>query len=298
MTVSPELFLPDPDLSTLDVAMPKDVAISHYWAGPLTATCDVVALVLLGPASALAYEYFARGVETSRPNYLGVSCLVAGLTVSLFKSRGLYNRSFVLGQDAFIPIFKTWLLVFALLAVGAFLLGISEQLSRGALLVYFATGGLALTSTRRILRGYLRKSIDNGSIRGRRVLLIGDRQEISFADLGPALRCHGYSLAATFLYDSARTDLAPDDQLSWGDIIDTAHSGKIDEIVVAGRWSEIARVETIVDRLRIFPIPIRLGVEFRSRVGLGRERGARRKPALFVEEGRKLRGHQSVGFRA
>lgn len=258
MSVSPELFLPDPDLSTLDVSSPKDVTISHYWAGPLAAAFDAATLVVLGPISATAYEYFASGFETGRRSYLGVSCVVASLTVALFKSRGLYNRSSVLGQDAFLPIVKTWLLVFALLAGGTFLLGLSEQLSRGVLVVYFTTGGVTLMGTRHILRGYVQKSIDSGSIKGRRVLLIGDRQEVSFADPGPALRCHGYSLAASFLYDSAQTEVGPDDQLPWGDIMDAARSGGIDEIVVAGRWSEIARIETIVDRLRMFPIPIRL----------------------------------------
>src|SRR6185369_10326061 len=111
--------------------------------------------LLLSVVSGPFYEWFARGGDPSALTYMGIGALVAALTVSLLESRGFYRRSLVLDRNATKQILNIWLIVFSLLAISAFLLGIGHDYSRGALSIYFFLGltGLVVVrwSARRIL---------------------------------------------------------------------------------------------------------------------------------------------------
>ena len=236
----------------------RPATISHSWVGPLTAGCDAAALIGLGAVSGRLYGLIAGGQHDDRHGYVVLGFIVAVLTVSLFKSRGLYDRSFVAGEHVVTPVLRTWLAVFSLLAIAAFLLGIGNDFSRGALVVYFATGGVALVGIRRSARGLLRRAIDAGSFKARRVILIGDSAEVSLREFRHVLRCHGYALTRAFLFDADETLEAIDSRLSLREIAAAVKSGDVDEILLAFRWTEAERIDDIVSRLRILPVPVRL----------------------------------------
>lgn len=255
MSAGPSVFVSSGDPASVSAGAPRGAALSHHWIGPVAAAADALVLVLLGGLSGVWYDAIS-GAQARGPSYFGLGCVVAVLTVLLLRSKGHYQRSSVLGDDLFVPIVKVWLSVFAILAISAFLLRVSTQFSRGAILIYFVSGGLALAVIRLALRAALRRAIDAGSLNHRRILLIGDGKDISLGELSLALRCHSYRLVATFLFDSGRP--IADQQLAWADIVEAAQSGEIDEVVVAARWSEVAHIEAIVDKLCVLPIPIRL----------------------------------------
>jgi Undecaprenyl-phosphate glucose phosphotransferase len=257
MSVKLGAFLSNGSGAPIDGALPQHT-ISHSWIGPLTASADFVALLILGGLSGGLYDLIAGTPYDGRRSYLGLGCIVAGLTVGLLKARGLYGRSSVLGENVIPLVVKIWLAVFSLLAVVAFLLGVSPDYSRGALLVYFAVGGVALIGIRRTARALLRKAIDDGSFKARRVILIADRGEISPADFAATLRCHGYSLARAIVLDLCRPNADPATLLPWSEITRMVRRGEADEIMVAVNWANVSFVEPIIDRLRILPVPLRL----------------------------------------
>ena len=236
-------------------------SVSHYWVGPITAACDFVALALLGAASGSAIDIVAGHAHRERAGYVGLGCLVGGLTVALLKSRNLYDRSSVLG-DAVAPVIKTWFIVFSLLAIAAFLLGIQPDYSRAALITYFATGGIALIGIRQGARGVVQRGTYSGTLATRRVILIGDSREISEADIGERLKRHGYRLVRTIVLDND----ANEPNAVWGaleaETVRLIKAANVDEILLAVRWSDVACIDAIMDELRVVPVPVRLLPDF------------------------------------
>ncbi len=231
--------------------------VSHHAIGPLVAAIDFIGLVILGAATGIGYEWLVKGVQNGRPIYLGLGCLAATLTVALMRGRGFYERSFVLNQRTGAATLKIWLSVFAVLAMTGFLLGVSDRFARGALVVYFILGGVMLIGVRRAAVELLKHAMDSGSLRGRRIVLIVDRSEVSPDELSASLRRHGYSLSSSYLFDSTDAQRQAS-EIPWSEVIELGRSQKVDEVMLAVRWSDGACIEFMLRMLRVLPISVRL----------------------------------------
>ena len=261
MAVKLGAFLTDPRGIHSNAAGQIPTSVSHYWVGPITAACDFVALAVLGTLSGSAIDLLAGQPHHGRAGYIGLGCLVGGLTVALLKSRNLYDRSFVLG-DHVVPVLKTWFIVFSLLAIAAFLLGMRPDYSRGALITYFASGGIALIGIRQGARGIVRRGTYSGSLSTRRVILIGDSREVSETDIRDRLKRHGYRLVRTILFDCDANEPDALSRVLETDFATLIKVADVDEILLAVRWSDVACVDAIMEELRVLPVPIRLLPDF------------------------------------
>jgi Undecaprenyl-phosphate glucose phosphotransferase len=197
-----------------------------------------------------------KGTLTISSTYVGLGCLVAALTVALLEARGLYRRSFVLRKNSAAPIFNVWVTVFSFLAISAFLLGVGGQFSRGALLLYFISGGAALIGGRLFGRRLLASAIASGRLRGRRVYIVAERDQISTEALAGSLRRHGYTVIGNFLFDRAEDGGAP--RPAWNEVAEKIKSKEIDEVMLAVGWSDHAGIQTIVNALSVLPVSVRL----------------------------------------
>lgn len=251
-------FLSGIGSANADVAGPKTPAISHSWIGPLTAGCDIVSLVALSLVSGSVHDMLADDIHHDRASYLGLGCVVAALTVALLKSRNLYSRSSVVGDDVSVAIIKTWFLVFSVLAIAGYLLRISPNFSRATLTLYFAAGGTALIAIRRGARRILTRAMDTGALKARRVILIGDGRDMSLHDIRNTLSRHGFSLVKAFELDLEGGDPDFGLKLSPAAIARIAKAGEVDEILLAMPWANIEAIEAVLAKLRILPVPIRL----------------------------------------
>ena len=259
MAVNLGAFLADPR-RIHQSAVRKASSVSHYWVGPITAACDFVALAILGAASGSAADILTGHAHRGRAGFIGLGCLVGGLTVALLKSRNLYDRSCVL-DDHIVPVIRTWFTVFSLLAIAAFLLGVQPAYSRTALVTYFAVGGLALIGIRLGARGVVRRATHSGTL-ARRVILIGDSREVSEVDIAERLKRHGYRLVRTILFDDASEEPNAVSPVLESDIAKLVRVADVDEIFLAVRWSDVARVDAIMEELRVLPVPVRLLPDF------------------------------------
>jgi Undecaprenyl-phosphate glucose phosphotransferase len=245
-----------------NAAAQKSTAISHYWVGPLTAASDLVALALLGALSGPVVELlFGRVYSYGRLSYIGLGCVVGGLTVALLKLRNLYDRSSVLGNHI-VPVLRTWFIVFSLLAIAAYLLGIQPNYSRGALILYFVTGAAALVVIRQCARGVLQRATYSGSLATRRVILIGDRRDVSEPDIRDRLKRHGYRLLRTILFDCDASAPNAVARVLETDFTSLVKLADVDEILLAVRWSDVECVDAIMAELSVVPVPIRLLPDF------------------------------------
>ena len=233
-------------------------AISHHFIGPIIAAGDFFGLVLLGAVTGFGYDWLIKGAQFGKPIYIGLAGLAATLAVTLLYARGFYARSFVLSGDTIVAVCQVWLTVFAILAITGFLLGISDEFSRGALLTYFIAGAGLLIVHRMAASSVLRRAIRSGSLRGRRVALIGDRAEISPDHLRKSLRQHGYSVTSCFLFDPEKEVGELASEIPWGELMDLGRSQRIDEVMLAVRWSDGERLQYILNALKALPISVRL----------------------------------------
>jgi Undecaprenyl-phosphate glucose phosphotransferase len=249
-------------------------------------------VALLGAASGGAYDLLAGG-SRDRWSYLGLGVVVAALTIALLKSQNLYSRSAVGGDRFLFPVLRTWLAVFALLAVAGFLLRIGGDYSRGALVIYFVAGAGALAATRGVGREVFRRAIDTGALKARRAILIADSREISLGDFTTLLRCHGYALARAFVFEC---DLLPADFSALGEMQRIVARGEADEVLLAIRWSDMECVDALLERLEVLPVPVRLlpdrmAARYLARpttdIGLARAVDLKRAPLKAWERGLK-----------
>jgi Undecaprenyl-phosphate glucose phosphotransferase len=232
----------------------RPVPLSHSWFGPLTAASDFLLIALLGAASGALYDLLAGG-ERDRSDYIGLGLVVAALTVVLFTSQSLYTRSALRSDRSPSPMLRTWLVVFAVMAVAGFLLRIGPEYSRGALVLYFFDGAVALVLVRAVGKGLLRRAVVSGLLWSRRAVLIAEKGEPPSADFSALLRCHGYSLTRSHLIDCA--DVAVDAPML-GEIRHSVARGEVDEILMAIRWSESGCIDGLIEKLGVLPVPVRL----------------------------------------
>jgi FlaA1/EpsC-like NDP-sugar epimerase len=232
--------------------------ISHHFIGPIIAVGDFIGLVLLGAVTGIVHDWLMKGAQVGKPIYIGLAGLAATLAVVSLYARGFYERSFVLSGDTIAVVLQVWLIVFAILAVTGFLLGISDEFSRGALLAYFIGGAGLLIVQRVVASSILRRAIRSGSLRGRRVAIIGDRNEISPDHLRKSLRQHGYSVSSCYLFDPGNDVAGLASEIPWGEIVDLGRSRNIDEVMRAVRWSDRERMQFILNMLKVLPISVRL----------------------------------------
>jgi Undecaprenyl-phosphate glucose phosphotransferase len=256
MSSSPEAILPKRQINLSAELGSSDSTISYYWIGPVVAALEFLGLILLAVVSAAAYSWAFKGTLTINSTYVGLGGLVAALTVALLEARGLYRRSFVLSKNSAALIFNVWATVFSFLAISAFLLGVGAEFSRGALLLYFIAGGAALIGGRLFGRRLLASAIASGRLRGRRVYVIAERDQVSTETLAGSLRRHGYTVIGSFLFDPVEAEDTP--RPVWSQVVDKIKSKEIDEIMLAVGWSDHAGIQTIVNALGILPVSVRL----------------------------------------
>jgi undecaprenyl-phosphate galactose phosphotransferase/putative colanic acid biosynthesis UDP-glucose lipid carrier transferase len=119
-----------------------------------------------------------------------------------------------------------------------------------------------LISWRAVLSSYLAKALARGSFAERRVVLIGEPDEIDTSEGLHRLRRCGYrpieSFAVLETDFEADKDMSPRLRSVLDQVIRTAQSGRVEEILLAVRWDQRRLVDSIVTALRVVPIPIRL----------------------------------------
>jgi undecaprenyl-phosphate galactose phosphotransferase/putative colanic acid biosynthesis UDP-glucose lipid carrier transferase len=198
-------------------------------------------------------------LETS----LAVGLLVAVNFTTILVSRGSYKPLNLISlQGRIKETTAIWLVVLSLLFAVVFSLKVGANLSRGATAAFMVVGLALLIAWRAALSSYLAKALARGSFAERRVVLIGEPDEIDTSEGLHRLRRCGYRPIESF--PVLETDFEADKEMSprlrsvLDQVIRTAQSGRVEEILLAIRWDQRRLVDAIVAALRIVPIPIRL----------------------------------------
>src|SRR3981189_629616 len=159
---------------------PKNVAQRRWHFGLSYASIEVLVCVLdfalvvgLGLACAAIYSRLLNDSDLDTVRYVSTAALVGSVFTVTVRSRGLYDPRLLSewGLQAR-NVVCFWLITFLVLAGAAFALKLGKDFSRGAVLLFAASGLIALLMPRFVWRVMMKLCERTALLRGRRCILL------------------------------------------------------------------------------------------------------------------------------
>jgi Undecaprenyl-phosphate glucose phosphotransferase len=253
------------------------------YALAVTDSAFIVASSLIGNG---AYQFFANHAFDRSDLALGAGIIAALLYVLIGQSVGFYDLRAVFSTKRDIKqIFTHWALVSLLLTLLAFLLKVGAGFSRGSIICFASLALVLLFSSRSLAKRLVRDAVAGGHVQGRRVVLLGSREELAAISPNELLQRHGLSEI-----DRVSLSIDKDKNFGMGAAESTSLEGAViiarerraDEIVLALPWGDTRKLELVRDRLRSSPLPIQL-LPDRQICSLVDNRSFKLKKSLSIE---------------
>jgi Undecaprenyl-phosphate glucose phosphotransferase len=222
--------------------------------------------LIAGDFLGVLVSYFAasglyRLLVAEQDSSVGAGLVVAAVFVTIAYFQGIYDHHRLL--NTLWQLRKTlavWIISLTILAVEAFLLKSSADLSRGTTLLFAATGGVALGGLRLVWRVALNSSYAKVRLVDRKVVLLSlkplDFTSSRFKDL----RKHGFNVVRHFVLEPSE-DGAGWDHVVRG-VVHQARAADAEEYLLVIDWDEMPLLQKLSQHLRVVPQPIRLLPDF------------------------------------
>ena len=221
----------------------------------ISATAVSIDLVLIF-ASAIGAEILYH----SLPNDLGgefahtmaAATFVAVLFIAAMRVQKLYSPNrLILMDDQARSVLSAWCGAFLILASGVFTWGVSHDLSRGDILLFWALGAATLLAHRAFWRAMLPRALESGALRGRTAVSLTCEDVIPQRFVENLTR-HGYHIVAHFHI--------PANEPFADEVIDNAISicrtSEVEEVVLFVDPERMSQLRLIAKRLRVLPLPV------------------------------------------
>ena len=226
-----------------------------------TAVVDFALICAASVISGIIYHELAYGVEGPVESYLAVGTYFALVFVLIYSVFGFYEPTRLLSAGVQIRgILLVWGAVVLFETLIFFVLKAGANYSRGATIGFATVGFGMLFASRAVIGSNLRRALANGTLAGRRVIIIGEPEQLAAKSPLDLLRDHGAREVARFELsppiDSTSTsnhDLAIVDAG-----IEAARTKGAEQILLAISWNEKWRRDLICHQLRMLPLPVLL----------------------------------------
>lgn len=256
-------------------------ALRHVLA--LTDLVFIVAASLIGGG---AYQFFANNTLAHSDMSLGAGIVAAVLYILIGQSVGFYDLQAVFSTKRDIKqIVAQWALVSLLLTLLAFLMKVGAGFSRGSIICFASLALMLLFVSRSLAKRWVRDAVADGRVQGRRVVLLGSREELAAISANDLLQRYGLSEVdrVAFAVDKNKNlAMSGPEAATLEDAITLARERCADEIVLALPWSDTRKIELVRDRLRASPLPIELLPDRRIR-SLAENPSFKLKKSLSIE---------------
>jgi Undecaprenyl-phosphate glucose phosphotransferase len=238
------------------------IPLSYAASGFLAAGIEFLLIVATAVACGIGYNLIAYSLYGDIPGYLGVGGLFGVLYLLRMHALGAYWPEALLERSGIASIMSAWVFAFSVLAIAAYLLKVGHVFSRGSLISFLAVGFVVIVVERLAFRSLLRWAQARHLFSERHALLIGEPSELADRRLVERLSHGGYNLR-----DIVSLDLGAPDQVAKAalDAVTRARSRPIQEILLCVSWANLDSVETILQRLRVLPVPVLLVADRRVR---------------------------------
>lgn len=226
---------------------------------PLFVFVDVCLILALSVVVSFATaEGGGASFEYTRP--VGIGILAAVAFVLTTTSRGLYKpwRMVRIVEQASAAVVD-WIFAILVVATVIFCLKVGDGTSRLATGIFALLGLAAMPASRWIMASWFRSAIENGAVKGRPSILIGDVSELDRVISGQVLMRLGLDEVRRFpLSTSGAGTLSAEDFDTLKSALQFARQQRIEEIVLAMPWSNLERLDAVRSRLRALPLPVKL----------------------------------------
>jgi Undecaprenyl-phosphate glucose phosphotransferase len=230
--------------------------------GPFMAASDLMLILASSLVGGLLYHVVTFGEVGSLGEYAGEGVNAGLFFVLLMKSLGSYRASIFFSRGQFRVAGGGWLLAVLILVGVLFLLKSAANYSRGGLITFALLGFVVLLGWRALLGAQLRNALAQGRVTGRRVILIGDEEELVRLSPHNLLMDFGARDVGRFVlssyYKPNDTEFSSHDLETIKDAICAARAREAEKVFISIAWSDLQRRKLICDRLRVLPIPILL----------------------------------------
>jgi putative colanic acid biosysnthesis UDP-glucose lipid carrier transferase len=220
-------------------------------------------LILLSYMAASAVYGNLVGYPAGQENSMGPGLIVGVVFVAAGYLQGIYDNHRLLSSTWLVrKVALTWVFALTTLAVAAFLLKSTENLSRGTIILFAGTGFIGLGAHRVLWRYCLASTFAKGRLIDRKVVLLSLRSLDFTSSRFKDLRKHGFDVVRHFVLSAPQDH----DDSAWRreiqDIIRQSRATDVDEFLVAVDWNELPLLQKLSQHLRIVPQPIRLLPDF------------------------------------
>ncbi|MGP9814501.1 undecaprenyl-phosphate glucose phosphotransferase [Rhodopseudomonas sp. NSM] len=243
-----------------DIAARPRLTLPFGIIGPALALADSLIIVAAGALGGSLYQQ-AIGGDAQIGVYAGLG-LVASLVhvlaahrLGLYKVNGLLER-----QPGHGRVGAAWCFAILVLAVILFMLKSGNEVSRGAIVCMFVLGCCGLLWARRFAKRRLRAALAAGAIAGRRAFVVGTQAEMARFSRSDLLCDFGLDEVDRVALPRTEAGAVAPERLSqrFEAVTRRIRESAAEEIVLALAWSNTADLELLLDRLRVFPLPVRL----------------------------------------
>jgi putative colanic acid biosynthesis UDP-glucose lipid carrier transferase len=183
---------------------------------------------------------------------MAAAIFVAVLFVAAMRVQKLYspNRLIVMDDQAR-SVLSAWCGAFLILASGVFTWGVSHDLSRGDILLFWGLGAAGLLAHRVFWLAVLPRALESGALRGRTVVSLTCEDSIPTRFVENLTR-HGYHIVAHF-------HVPPNEPFAdevIDNVISMCRTSDIEEVVLFVDPERMSHLRLIAKRLRVLPLPV------------------------------------------
>jgi putative colanic acid biosysnthesis UDP-glucose lipid carrier transferase len=223
---------------------------------------DFLLILLSYMAANFLYHYFT-GSSPDREISIGAGLIVGVVFVAGAYFQGVYDSHRLLNAVwQARKVIVVWLWSLTILAVAAFLLKSTENLSRGTIILFAITGFVGLGVHRVAWRYGLASTFAREHLIDRKVVLLSLRPLDFTSNRLKDLRKHGFDVVRHFVLGAALDQDDPVWNREIDDVIRQSRATDVDEYLLVIDWDELPVLQRLSQHLRVVPQPIRLLPDF------------------------------------
>jgi putative colanic acid biosysnthesis UDP-glucose lipid carrier transferase len=210
-------------------------------------------------AGILYHQYMGSPVDQEVSIGAGLIVGAAFVTIAFFQ--GVYDSHRLLnGIWQARKVIFAWMSALTILALAAFLLKSTANLSRGTIILFAISGLVSLGLHRAVWRVGLASSFAKGHFIDRRIVLLSLKSLDFTSNRFKDLRKNGFHVVRHFVLNAAQDEAALDLEIM--NVIRQSRTTNAQEFLLAIDWNELPMLQKLSQHLRMVPQPIRLLPDF------------------------------------
>ncbi|MGY4291900.1 Undecaprenyl-phosphate glucose phosphotransferase [Bradyrhizobium sp. LM2.7] len=259
--------IPKPEVRISDEPITVPSRSGPRWLSPilierLTIVVDVLLILMCGIGSGIIYHLYTHAALGKIDTYAAASVLVAINFILLTTvQRGYRLKNITNLPRSFRTTVTTWTGLFGALLAIAFTMKVSEEFSRGTTISFYLVGLIVLLAWKVAAGRWTARALATGALANSRAVLIAEFGLPAASNSMMDLAQHGYRLMR--IMEISSTDIASPLLLStiaprFEELIAYARENRIEHIFLLISWSRQHAIDSILDALKILPVPVHL----------------------------------------